>query len=193
MPPVSTCPLDQGSCGCCLMKKNIERMEDFFNVMIGVMTKELSKTKMTIENMTANRSAFSVALNNSSSLDCYGPFTEERIIVYQHLFINIGGGYNQQTGIFTAPRSGVYSLSVTVYTARRVTGKTCASLLVNGNVVSTVMEKNIQDPEDSSTIVATVELKAQDQVAVSLLAGRAVCDQNSHYNTFTGFLLYATD
>lgn len=97
-----------------------------------------------------------------------------------------------QNGIFTVPRSGVYSLSVTVYwRSTSGTPAACANLLVNGTVVTGLIEKPGQDPEDSSTIVAAVKLKAGDQVSVNLPKGCVVCDLNSHFNTFTGFLLYA--
>ncbi|XP_044057282.1 complement C1q-like protein 2 [Siniperca chuatsi] len=188
----SACLVDQASCGCCLMQKQVQRMEWFFNITHEEMKKELTKSKMALDNMRASRSAFSVALNNDKSLNCYGPFTNDKLIVYKHAFINLGDGYNVQTGIFTVPRSGVYSLTVTIY-ATGSTLATCANLQVNGQVVSALLEQNGQDLEDSATVVVAMKLKAGDQVAVNLPKGCFVCDNSSHYNTFTGFLLYATD
>lgn len=144
----------------------------------------------------ASRSAFSVALTNEPKLNCYGPFRDDRLIPYKHVFINLGGGYNPNTGIFIAPRSGVYSLALTVYSDAGSPGNTlaaCAGLLVNGELKAGPRERNMQDQEDSASIVFALHLKAGDKVAVNLPIGCFLCDNSSHYNTFSGFLLYATD
>ncbi|XP_071353282.1 complement C1q-like protein 2 [Trachinotus anak] len=188
------CLEDQASCGCCLIQTQIKRMEQFFNMTTEAMNKELTETKMALDSMRASRSAFSVALTNDKMFNCYGPFTDDKLIVYKDVFINLGGGYNMQTGVFTVPRSGVYSLSVTIYaTANSGKMATCANLQVNDRVIAMLLEQNGQDAEDSASAVVALQLKAGDQVAVNLLKGCFICDNNSHYNTFTGFLLYATD
>lgn len=143
-----------------------------------------------------SRSAFSVALNNEEDLKCFGSFRDDKLITYSHIFINLGNGYNQQTGIFTAPRAGVYSLALTVYSDAGSPGNTlaaCAALQVNGKSVAEPREKNMQDQEDSATAVVAVHLNAGDKVSVNLPIGCFLCDNKSHYNTFSGFLLYATD
>lgn len=144
----------------------------------------------------ASRSAFSVALTSEIGLKCFGPFRDDKLILYKHVFINLGNSYNPATGIFTVPRSGVYSLALTVYSDAGSPGNTlaaCASLQVNGRVVAGPSEKNMQDQEDSATIVMAVHLNPGDRVSVNLPIGCFLCDDNSHYNTFSGFLLYATD
>uniref|UniRef100_UPI0037E7EC9E complement C1q-like protein 2 n=1 Tax=Semicossyphus pulcher TaxID=241346 RepID=UPI0037E7EC9E len=192
----NVCLTDQASCGCCLMQQQIHRMKEFFNMSLSELEKELVKTKTVLNNVRASRSAFSVALTSEKSLKCFGPYRDDKIIPYQHVFINLGGGYSLSTGIFTVPRSGVYSLALTVYSDAGAPGNTlaaCAGLLVNGKVIAGPREKNMQDQEDSATIVVAVHLKAGDMVAVNLPIGCFLCDDSSHYNTFTGFLLYATD
>lgn len=144
----------------------------------------------------ASRSAFSVALTNEGSLKCIGPYRDDKIIPYKHIFLNLGDGYSPETGIFTVPRSGVYSLALTIFSDAGSPGNTlaaCASLQVNNKVLAGPREMNMQDQEDSSTIVVAVHLKAGDRVAVNLPIGCFLCDDSSHYNTFTGFLLYSTD
>uniref|UniRef100_A0A3P8UBL5 Cerebellin 20 n=1 Tax=Amphiprion percula TaxID=161767 RepID=A0A3P8UBL5_AMPPE len=140
----------------------------------------------------ASRSAFSVALNNDSALTCFGPFATNRVVVYKHVFLNLGGGYNVSTGVFTVPRSGVYSFALTVYgrAPNSSTLAACANLRVNGTVVTGPTENGMHDREDSATIVVAVKLKAGDKVDVVLPAGCFLCDNSSHFNTFTGFLLY---
>ncbi|XP_044211153.1 complement C1q-like protein 4 [Thunnus albacares] len=192
----NVCLTDQASCGCCLMQQQIQRMKMFFNMSLNELEKELMKAKTVLNNVRASRSAFSVALTNEDNLNCFGPFRDDRLIVYKHVFINLGDGYNVDNGIFTVPRSGVYSLALTVYSDAGSPGNSlaaCAGLQVNNMVVAGPREKNMQDQEDSATIVVALHLKAGDQVAVNLPIGCFLCDDKSHYNTFTGFLLYATD
>lgn len=144
----------------------------------------------------ASRSAFSVALTNDKTLKCFGPFSENMVIMYDHVFLNLGESYDTKTGIFTVPRSGVYSIAVTVYNAAAAAAGSAAigaELQVNGQAVAIIREKNDGDGEDSTSVIVALKLMAKDEVAVTLLTGFSVCDNNSHFNTFTGFLLYATD
>lgn len=129
--------------------------------------------------------------NNTNNAECVGPKTTDELIVYKHVFTNLGNSYSAQTGIFTVPRTGVYSLSVTLYAGSSVGSlATCASLQVNNNTVSLLQEVKRRDLEDSSTLVVAVRLEAGDQVAASLPAGCAICSHGGLFNTFTGFLLY---
>lgn len=144
----------------------------------------------------ASRTAFSVALYNDDRFKCYGPFGVNNLIAYKHVFINLGDGYSTDTGIFTVPRSGVYSLALTVYSDAGSPGNrlaACAGLQINGQVVAGSTDQNNNDQEDSSSIVVALHLKAGDQVAVRLPAKCFLCDDKSHYNTFSGFLLYLTE
>lgn len=125
---------------------------------------------------------------------CYGPFSFNNIVTYKHVFLNKGGAYNVNTGIFTAPISGVYSIALTIYSDAGSPGNmlaACATLQVNGQVVAGAKELNTMDQEDSATIAVALQLKAGDKVAVNLTKGCFLCD-DSNYNTFSAFLLYAT-
>lgn len=99
------------------------------------------------------------------------------------------------TGVFTATRSGVYTFAVSVYSDAGAPGNllsSCASLQVNNQLVAAAKDQNTYDQEDSATIAVVLQLSAGDQVAVKLPKGCFLCD-DSHYNTFSGFLLYVTE
>ena len=55
--------------------------------------------------------AFSASRSQSKSL---GP---GEIILFDHVWTNVGNGYNPNTGKFTAPKSGLYQISGTVMSA----------------------------------------------------------------------------
>ncbi|XP_010792224.1 complement C1q-like protein 4 [Notothenia coriiceps] len=190
------CYLDQQSCGCCVMQKQLNRMEQYFNFSYEGMHHVLTESKMALNYFRESRSAFSVALNSNARMDCFGPFPDDKLIPFKHVFINLGDSYSTDTSIFTAPRSGVYSLAVTIYSdidSPINPFAACANLMVNGHAVAVLPEHKGNDPEDSSTVVVAAGLKAGDQVGVLLPAGCVICDNLSHFNTFTGFLLHTTD
>ncbi|XP_054455417.1 complement C1q-like protein 2 [Anoplopoma fimbria] len=194
--PGSECTTDQGSCGCCFMWKEVDRLTTYFNTTLNMLEKEYNQTKHSLDKIEGSRSAFSVALSSTPNLKCFGPFTVDKLITFKEIFINLGNGYNPSTGVFTAPHSGVYSLALTVYSDAGAPGKTlaaCADLLVNGELVAGPGEKNELDQEDSVTTVVALHLKAGDKVAANLPTGCFLCDDGISYNTFSAFLLYSTE
>ncbi|XP_051255123.1 inner ear-specific collagen-like [Dicentrarchus labrax] len=192
----SACQTDQGSCGCCLMLRSMNSLRSYFNTSLNELEKVHSQTEQSLNNIKASRTAFSVSLYSDDRFKCFGNFAGNRPVIYSHVFINLGAAYNTNTGIFTVPRSGVYSLAVTLYSDAGAPGNTlaiCAALQVNGNVVAASRDQNKNDQEDSSSILVVLHLKAGDQVYVNLFSGCFLCDDNSHFNTFSAFLLYLTE
>ncbi|XP_036379632.1 uncharacterized protein LOC118774392 [Megalops cyprinoides] len=192
--PENLCLTDPGSCGCCVMQRQLWRLSQFFNTSLNQFEAGLQKAQGVVQSIQASRSAFSVALTDSRR--CVGPEREEVAVVYQSVFVNMGGSYNVFTGVFTAPRSGVYSLALTVFSDAGSPGAllaACARLRHNGRVLATPSERNTDDQEDSATVVLATQLRAGDTVSVRLPPGCFLCDDYSHYNTFSGFLLYAAD
>ncbi|XP_072547854.1 cerebellin 20 [Salminus brasiliensis] len=190
----NACLTDTATCGCCLMQKQMWRLETFFNMSLTELQKGLERAQGVLNNIRSSRSAFSVALTDVRR--CLGPFREDVVVKYQSVFINLGDGYNINTGVFTAPRSGVYALALTVYSDAGAPGASlaaCGRVRRNGRVIAALSENNTQDQEDSATVVLAVQLQAGDKVDVILPVPCYLCDDNSHYNTFSGFLLYATD
>jgi len=58
---------------------------------------------------SAKKVAFFVGLTEN-----FGPVTEHTDIVFDRVITNIGGGYEQKTGRFTAPYDAVYQFNVIV-------------------------------------------------------------------------------
>uniref|UniRef100_A0A8D3D7M6 Cerebellin 20 n=1 Tax=Scophthalmus maximus TaxID=52904 RepID=A0A8D3D7M6_SCOMX len=155
---------------------------------------ELSLQRRCISNLAslrrpspAGRAAFSVSLLKDGGFRCIGPFGGDEVVIYEHVFLNLGGHYNGSTGVFTVPQAGLYTFAVTLHSdagAPRSPLAACTGLQVNGRVAAEAREQNADDQEDSATAVVLLQLNAGDAVAVKLLKGCFLCDE-SHYNTFS--------
>ncbi|XP_055081992.1 cerebellin-1-like [Periophthalmus magnuspinnatus] len=186
----STCT--SGVCGCCLITTQLERMNHFFNMSYEHMSKELTAAKQALNAIRASRTSFSAILSDSTQ-DCNNPVisSSPARVLYNLVRVNLGNNYTPTNGEFIAPRKGVYSFAITMYNLGRY--KSCASLMVNGNLKYTLMEKATSDTQDSASVSLTLALEAGDVVYVEQPAGCVMCAHDNLYNTYTGYLLYATD
>ncbi|KAL7400633.1 hypothetical protein ABVT39_015238 [Epinephelus coioides] len=189
----NACDTDHGTQHCCAMLQNMTMLRTYFTTALDELEEEYSQAQQSLNTIEASRVAFSVALFSDGDTRCYGPETAAINIIYKHVFINMGDAYSTDTGIFTVPRPGVYSLVLTVYSDAGARGNdlaACVTLHVNNIPKAGSEDRNRQDQEDSTTIAVALHLRAMDNVTVSLPPGCFLCDDNSHYNTFSAFLLY---
>ncbi|KAL2096601.1 hypothetical protein ACEWY4_008749 [Coilia grayii] len=188
--PVDICLIDKSSCGCCLMRRVMSRMEMMFNRTHAELQDHLQKSQNAILHRLTSRSAFSAAFSDTPI--CVGPYRQDVTIRYRHIFVNLNDRYNNSTGVFTAPRSGVYNLALTAYNDAGAGGRLaiCIRLSINGVQQASLMESNLHDREDSTSVNLAVSLLAGDRVSVTLIAGCYLCDDSRHRNIFSGFLLF---
>lgn len=191
---INPCLADQDSCSCCVMLKKKWDLERYLNTSLNSLEDSLARAQTTLKNIRENQVAFSTGLADKKR--CVGPVKTAVNVTYQSIFINIGEAYNSTTGVFLVPRSGVYNLALTAFSDTGSAGvplAICVSIRQNGVALAAIREKYDQDQEDQGTVVLLAELRAGDRITVSLQPGCWLCDDQNHYNTFSGFLLYATE
>ncbi|KAL2081077.1 hypothetical protein ACEWY4_022930 [Coilia grayii] len=138
--------------------------------------------------------AFTAALQPpSGDKDGYGhigPFSEEVTLIHQKVLTNVGEAYNNTSGVFTAPVSGVYFFTFTTYSW--VKNKNIGvKLMKNNDEVLLIWEnQDSGDNEDYASNSVVLELEVGDTVYMRLPEGFCVgASIRANIHTFSGFLL----
>ncbi|XP_072240057.1 cerebellin 18 [Leuresthes tenuis] len=178
--------------GCCCGAPELQEVEDQISVRMIDLWNSMSQLDDSIlEVIGGTGVAFTVSL--SQRANCIGPFTRNSPIAYDIISLNRGSGYNPTLGIFTAPCSGLYSFSFSVYSKLEKAGDRMyykVQLVRNGEVMASTWEDNREDLEDSSSQTILLPLQQGGQVYIELLSGRQLCGNAEGLNTFSGSLIY---
>ncbi|XP_060564391.1 cerebellin-3-like [Ruditapes philippinarum] len=116
-----------------------------------------------------------------------GNYGVNQSIVFPLVLLNEGGGYNESTGIFTAPVSGMYQFSINICNAD---GKYMTAAIVHENtrITSTTTHSATTSICTSATIPA--RLTTGERVYVQSTFNNLVMLANEHrYPSFTGVLI----
>lgn len=112
-------------------------------------------------------------------------------LIFNEVKTNVGGGYNQFSGMFSAPSSGLYVFTWTIYTGNH--GQTGFSIYVNHDVVGATFGEtdNNQNDFDSDSGSMVVSLNAHDNVYIrsSMACSTNVISDVSRRTTFVGWKL----
>ena len=132
--------------------------------------------------------AFSVYLNHFDHLNA------NDIIKLDRAITNYGNGYSLTTGIFTAPRNGVYFFTFTIHVHHR---ETSVALVKNGqSQVVSVVSSDDDFRNHSSTNSVVVYLAIGDRVWLKVIGstnpadGTLISDDKFRLVTLTGFRLF---
>ncbi|KAL1280692.1 hypothetical protein QQF64_015292 [Cirrhinus molitorella] len=130
--------------------------------------------------------AFSAGLLESGT-GYTGPISTPKTLVYKKVFSNIGGAYDSNTGVFTAPVKGAYYFR---FYGHSHGGTTMAiSLLKNGKTQCSLHAwKPTSNGNASNGVVLTLEIG--DQISTQLWQNTWVYDDPESYTSFGGFLIF---
>ncbi|XP_037614187.1 complement C1q-like protein 4 [Sebastes umbrosus] len=144
---------------------------------------EIDKLK---QSKAAPQIAFSASLANVGEI-YRGPCTDKALI-FKRVFSNTGNGYDQNTGIFTAPVNGLYFFSFSTYGYNtHVMG---AILMKDGVRQISTYDNPSADGSDSSSNAVVLQLAAGDKVYMELWDNGRVFDNLNGQTTFSGFLVF---
>ncbi|XP_063054692.1 complement C1q tumor necrosis factor-related protein 3-like [Engraulis encrasicolus] len=134
--------------------------------------------------LSQKKVAFSASLLSTGQGNTYA---NDGNLIYKKVYTNVGEGYNSDTGVFTAPVSGVYFFR---FYAHCHTGNKMAVSLYKGTKVqcSVFSERPITNGNAANAVVLTLE--KGEEVYTRLWPGTWVYDDESSYTSFTGFLLF---
>ncbi|VDI29729.1 Hypothetical predicted protein [Mytilus galloprovincialis] len=107
------------------------------------------------------------------------------IVKFDDAKINIGGGYDSSTGIFTAPRNGIYIFSCTIVSS----GGSDVQFQINKNDQFYTGGYAARTNYGGQTVYSIIELKTGDQVYVKHRTGTVQKVSGNHHSTFSGYLL----
>ena len=106
------------------------------------------------------------------------PFEIERL--------NIGGGMNINSGIFTAPKTGIYFFSFTALKDRPA-NTLRVDLYHNSNVITRAEGTGVKGLF-TAVLSSTLSLKSGDRISLHLTSGQ-IWDSGVHHTNFNGMLL----
>ncbi|XP_003454799.1 complement C1q tumor necrosis factor-related protein 3 [Oreochromis niloticus] len=140
-----------------------------------------------LEQKERNMVIFSAGIGGGSPL---GPFNTDQTIIYNKVFINTGNAYNELTGIFTAPVSGVYFFTYFCHSGG--VRKTSLHLYKNNEVILHIHDHQSADAADNGGNAVFLQLQQGDTVYVRLKANSHVY-RSSTVTNFSGFLVKKTN
>ncbi|XP_061195772.1 uncharacterized protein LOC133204000 [Saccostrea echinata] len=115
--------------------------------------------------------------------------TPERRLVFPHVILNEGNGYNSNDGIFTAPVNGLYLFysSLSSYSS-----DTCyCDIVQNGSIkVRIYTYANGNAPNQSAANMALLLLQKNDRIWLKMAFGTRIYSDTNSVSTFSGYLIH---
>ena len=107
---------------------------------------------------------------------------------------NVGNAMNLQSGVFTAPRNGIYFFSISgiAHVTSKAHGVFHLKLILNGKYVGNGAADTVGVAYETVSIQSLLVLKVGDRVWLELPRGQVnayLHDNSNHFTHFTGWML----
>ncbi|KAL4226161.1 positive regulation of dendritic spine morphogenesis [Mactra antiquata] len=109
-----------------------------------------------------------------------------QIIIYDSIVTNVGNGYNDSLGAFTAPVDGIYVFSSTMVALQHRNAH--SSFFKNSDRINTMFASGVESQYDTSSSTIVLQLSKGDVITVR----NGDADTSIHgydHSSFSGFLL----
>ncbi|XP_036425564.1 complement C1q-like protein 2 [Colossoma macropomum] len=147
------------------------RLDESEKKQTELQTKLAASESVVLELKRMSKATPQVAFTAALGQDHTGPFDYHTTLIYQDVITNVGGAYDSETGVFTAPVNGVYTFSTYFFTWSH-SESTTLHIFKNTDelVASFVYESTPEQPlrGESSSNAVIVQLQKFDKVFVLL-------------------------
>ncbi|XP_026213350.1 complement C1q-like protein 4 [Anabas testudineus] len=152
--------------------------------------KEVEEQRAEVDKLKqqAGQVAFSASLVAEREVS-FGPSPSFSTLIFKHVVTNAGNAYNSNSGVFTAPVSGVYHFEWHIGAPGHGKDFTAAGLFKNGKNTFCAYEHQSSHYSSSSNSISLL-LELGDTVSVQLWTNAKVYDNLNHHTTFSGHLLF---
>ncbi|XP_060074569.1 uncharacterized protein LOC132554276 [Ylistrum balloti] len=151
-------------------------------------TEDYTGARIDKRQSTNTNVAFSASMTNSVSVH------QHETLVFGHVLLNEGNGYNGADGIFIVPRGGVYVFTWSITSAKNNDGTydIHTSLLINGSPVGAIDSDADSNNWGSATGIVVVAVENGDHVFVRMATGSSgsIISQSETKSTFSGWFLF---
>lgn len=121
--------------------------------------------------------AFSALLSDDSHVDAY------EVIKFDTVWVNIGNGYDPDSGVFTAPKSGLYLISNTI----RASGEDDQHCILWVNDESTIFSAG--SSSSSGTLNILMMIHKGDRICITSFAYSKQKIYGDSFSMFSAFLI----
>ncbi len=116
------------------------------------------------------------------------PFTyPNSIISFEHATLNVGNALNLKSGIFTAPKSGVYHFS---FSAMKDSTDVALVIYLRKNGVNIAQALGDKETDTlTAALTSTLKLTVGDTIDLWKTSGNILDDKKSGYTHFVGWIV----
>ena len=111
-----------------------------------------------------------------------------QILVFDQTMLNIGGAYNNNTGIFVTPVEGIYILSISLTAENSVDGHNHVDIMKNGEEIAAAYSSGTVGL-DQGSVTVVMHLVIGDEIHVSTQRHDVISLYGDKLTSFMGCLI----